>query len=559
VARLGKKRSAEDVVLQQFKKRLASAEKHAETIHARKRHAIDVYHGRTDPEYGKERNLRNPKDWRSRLFPQVAKEHAELKIAELCGEVPEWDAKPRLQLPEYEEAAKGAERAVAYYLDLDEFDRTFRTATRRCVKEGTQYLKVVMVTDTATGKPRPSIIPIPFEDFLAEPTTVDAARLPWGIHRWKATLNDLRAAVDENGDPIYENLEDLAPNPGGNDTLDKKRRGETDEAFEARTTGLHTIHEQWTPYGVLAVANRSVVIRHDEDPEDPIFDDLETPFVAVRIIEDEDSLEGVSTMLGLDADQEAYWKFLNELVNAITLATRPPKLVDEELDPNAAKYAGLYPDMVLPARNGEQTVKILQDVANLGSYGMQQLLELQRDNMERSSGMNAAMAGMSNANSATESSSNLSQSKTRVRLEIAVSESDWGRVMRKFFSRIQQYCDREDLLDITGGIDVTDPGIVTRFSSKMQGERALRELRMNALQTIWESIVPVIQPGSIEFAQLEKLLQEMFQVWDIPDLGAIAKSSQEVNQEQLEVEGASMAQSMQIQNQYAPPAPPPAG
>lgn len=545
----------QDRLLKQFRRQLDSAEKHAKEINAEKDRAHKVYLGESHRLYGKQRDYKNPRDWRSRRFPKIIKEHVELKVAELCDSPPEFDVVARF--PEFEEVASATEKAVAHYLDMDEWPRKHRISMRSAVKYGSQPVKIVMMFDPYLDKVRPTIIPLAYEDFLPQPGQPDISKMSYCFHRWKGTINDLRAVRDDDGEPFYSNLDDLLEG-GSGDSDAQQRPDETSEAFEARRTGLHTIHERWTPHGMVAVANKSVIIRVDENADDPIFEDKQVPFEVVRIVESEVNLDGSSVVLDAEEGQSGYWKFYNELVDAVTMATRPPKLVDEELDQNAAKY-DIYPDAKIPTRGGESSVKIMQDVASLTGYNMQSLIQMERDHVERQTGMNSTVAGIANSGSATQSSNNLSQAKSRTRLEVTVSDDDWGRVVRKYHCRIMQYCDDEDVLRASGGVDIKAPearGLLA-FRAKVASSRVLREQRQNSLTTLWNAIMPMIQPGTVEFEQVDKLLKELVSSYDVIDIAPVAKSQQQAQldqaETQLQIDGQSMQQQMELQQQMAPP------
>lgn len=575
---------ASSALLQQCLKQLRSAEKSARDVNKNKDLAQKVYLGKTNAEYQRKRVIKNPRDWRSRLCPPVAFEHLELITAEIASDPPVFRAFARLD--EYMANAKAATDAQAYYLDRDKFTRTFRTVMRRAAKFGDCPVKVLWKHETIpssgtqvdpeTGAESPlpdqvlfdgpTIIALDYRDFFPDPTARSMDDATFVFHRWRATRNELAARTDDEGNPFYTNLDELPGNPSSNDGEDQKRGTETAEAFEARRTGVQTIHERWTRYGCVTIANKSMIIRVDEDPDDPIFEHRKVPFEVIRLIEDDDSLGGVSLMLQIDHLQEAFWKFFNELVNAITITTNPPKLVDEENDPNSPKY-DLYPGASIPTRNGEQTVKVLQDVANLAPYGMEHLLQSTRDLIERTTGMNSTVAGMGGASSATEASSNLNQSKNRIQFMIDTSDDDWSRVMLMSFQLVQQFADQQVVAKLTNGLPVNfGPDDLVgqfEFQSTLGSDRALRSQRMNDLSTLWNSLVPVITPGSIEFDNLSQLLEEMFETFKVGDLGASTKTAEQVQldqgQVQLQIEAAQATQQLQQQQQQAaqmqPPAP----
>ncbi len=195
------KKSDDASILKRALAQLASAERHAKPIHEAMARAQKVYQGRTNREYGKPRQVSNPRDWRSRVFPPIAFEHAELMIAELSDSPPKFDAVARLQA--FEEQAKSAEKVVDYYLQRDQFTRKFRTTMRRSVKYGGCPVKVVWKHDCMHHNPEgqcegvmfdgPTVIPIDYRDFFPDPTAKDMCDASFVFHRFRATLDDLRA------------------------------------------------------------------------------------------------------------------------------------------------------------------------------------------------------------------------------------------------------------------------------------------------------------------------------------------------------------------------------
>jgi hypothetical protein len=314
------------------------------------------------------------------------------------------------------------------------------------------------------------------------------------------------------------------------------------------------------------VANEQVIIRHDQNPKDPIFKHRSIPIDVVRLIEDDNNLDGLSAMLLIEEDQEAYWKFWNALIDSITWAVNPPRIADTEEDPNAAKQV-LYPGCTLHARNGKQTLQIMQDLANLNYQGMQTLLQFVRDHIERVTGMNATVAGLANSSSATEASTNLEQAKGRIRLEIDTMDRDWSRVMRKVVRNIQQYADDEIVGRITT-VEGQPPVDIFRTPEELQGqyrirvrmqsERALLEKKINNLTTLWNSIQGQLQPGTVDLVEpARKIIMDLADAMgvdvtdeDIPTMDQFelqTVSGQINNQLQAEAGQAQMEQQLQMQ------------
>jgi hypothetical protein len=532
-----KQEKADKTLLDTALNQLRSAERHAEKIHLAMDRAQKVYLGRTNREYGRPRQVENPRDWRSRIFPPIAFEHVELMIAELSDSPPKFDATARLQA--HEGQAKAAEKIVSYYLDHDRFTKKFRTTMRRSVKYGGCPVKIVWKHDCMDHRPvvdgveqpcrgvmfdGPTVMPLDYRDFFPDPTAKDLCDASFVFHRFRATLKDLKNAG------IYENLDQLVARPSGSADETTKKPNETQEAFEARTTGLHTLHERWTPCGVVTIANRTTIIRNQDDYEHPIFDHRKVPFEVIRLIEDDDNLFGVSMLLQMDELQELFWTFLNRLIDAINLAINPPMGVNEDGDPNSALY-DVFPGARIPLTSGGVPLQVMEDIAALDKYSPQQLLELCRDLIERTTGMNASVAGLAQSGSATEAAGNLRQSKGRIASEISTSDEDWSRVAEMVFQLVQQFAEPMTILKIVGQeydpeVHAAPPEITGQFmfTSKLSSERAMLELRMQNLQSLWETITPMMAPGSVPINGTP-VLQAMCEVFGLPPDAVVRPSN----------------------------------
>jgi hypothetical protein len=253
----------------------------------------------------------------------------------------------------------------------------------------------------------------------------------------------------------------------------------------------------WTPYSRVTIANSDTVIRRDDRLAQK---HQSIPFTMVRTIDDEDCIVGVSMLNLIDDLQEVYWSLFNDLIDAVKLTVCPPMIADTEEDPHAAKQV-IYPNAVLHARNGQQTLKVMQDVAQLAKYDIVGLLEMVLGLMDRISGITAALAGVSDANTATEASINVRQGKGRVGGEMAVSDEAWCEVGRKTYCLIQQYQSDEVAAQLSGGRSVefkpeqlVDMMVVPRRASS---ERALKDLERQDTMALWEvAKETIIDPAS---------------------------------------------------------------
>ena len=497
---------SDDDLLQEALAQLASAERHMQPIVERIYRARKVYRGTSNAEYGKPRDESDPRAWRARDYPPIAFEQAELLAAEMTIDDPRFNFTARQA--SFADNAAIAEDALDYYNDRDRFSRTFRLAMREAVRDGGSVIKTIWAKDYGrvfdddgapardpeTGAPLRTLkheglkhVRCRIEDIFPDPTGRDFDECRYVFHRVRASLDDLKSRRNADGSAFYKNLAKLTPT-GGTEGNEKRRDDETQEAFIARTQGVHTLHERWTPYGRLTIANKSVVIRRDDELP---FKHGCVPFTMIRLIDDEDCIVGISLMNLIDDLQSAFHKFWNRLQDAIELAVDPPMLIDIEEDIKSAGYI-VKPHAKIPARNGEQTVKVLQDVAGLDKYNIMALLDYIRGLMERVTGMNSSIAGTSNASTATESALNLRQGKGRSGAMLSVADECWATLADRSYQLIQQFGSSEVMQILSDGRQVqfapeqlTDMLITAKSAAS---ERNLKDLVRQDAQSRWDLV-----------------------------------------------------------------------
>lgn len=491
---------SDDELLKEALAQLLSAEQHMLPIMERIRRARLVALGRTHRLYGKPRDPSDKTDWHSRIFPPIANEQWELVNAEMTVDDPRFKWTPREA--KYSDKARLAEQALDYYMDRDRFPRKFRLAMRAVSRDGGQVVKHLWAPDDYHEGGRLQNILVRAEDIFPDPTATDFDDCSFTFHKTRATTQDLYSRVNADGSLFYKNLDKLMES-GGVDTYEEKREGETTEAYTARTTGMHTIHEKWTPFGRLTFANRTTVIRRDDKSPLPI---KGVPFTMIRLIDDEDCIFGVSLMTLIDELQEAFWDLLNALFDAVALAVGPPMLVDVEEDVRSAEY-DIRPHAKIPARNGESTVKIMQDIAGLDKYNISQLIDNVRGIMERITGMNSAMAGASQASTATEAAINVRQGKNRSGAMMNVSDECWSQVAEKCYAMVQEFAseDIKAMLSDGTGVEFSPNDLVDMFITPgaAGSERNLKDLERQDAQSAWGAVTAALTDPATQMPRVD--------------------------------------------------------
>lgn len=512
---------SDDELLKLAVQHIESSEEHMRPILDRIKRARSVYKGTTGEHYGKPRNPSDPRDWRSRIYPPIVNEQIELLNAEMTVDDPTFSFTPRLM--RFADDAKLAEKALDFFLDRARFSRRFRLAMRTVCKEGGQAIKLVFQREVVGFEERvvgidplgeeitedepiieEALVPVLVraEDLVVDPTANDFDDAAFAGHKLYLSSEDLEAKVDPvTGKPLYKNLH-LLPESGGAKSDDERRDGETEEAFRARRMGMHEIIEMWYRGRRLTIANRSHVIYRNDNVDRKVG----LPFVMIRIIDDEDCIFGVAVPTLIDDLQTAIWDALNDYRDAIKLSTRPPRLADIEEDPGAAEYS-IHPDAVLPKGPAGSPTEIVQDVANLDKYNIVQLIEYLRALMERITGMNSQIAGVSEASTATEAAINIRQGKGRVGSELSVSDECWASFASKAYLIIQRNASQEVVAQLSNGEQVAfDPDDLTDMMitpKAAASERALKDLQRQDMQSVWMMILEAMNGPVAQILDLD--------------------------------------------------------
>jgi len=542
---------SDDKLLKESLAQLESAEKGMREVMERVDRARLVAYGKSNPSYKRDRNPDDPNDWRSMFFPPIANEWWELMNAEMSVEYPRFTFTARDA--SHVEHAKAAEDALDYYNDRSGFNRLFRLATRAATRDGLSVIKTIWCSkNQPLFGPDGSVIKdeddntlyktvyegsesilCKLEDVYPDPTATEFAKARFVFHRIRASTEDLHARTNPDGSKFYSNLDQLPESGGGESEV--KRDDETEEAFRVRTEGaLHTLHEKWTPHGRITIANRSVIIRRDDHP----IPGGGIPFTGIRIIDDENSIAGVSPMNLVDHVQEAFWRVLNDTFDAMNLAISPPMLANLEEDPEADNYV-IYPGAVLPTTNGEQTLKIMQDVAQLSKYDAFGFLSFLRELGEKITGMNSALSGNSEAATATQAAIDVRQGKGRVGYSMLTADDSWARVAAKSYALIQNFMSEEIEAVLTDGRSVSlrpdmlsDMMITPRPESS---ERSLKDLeRQDSLGLLESSMGLVTDPTQLPQVNMRPIYERFFKAFNIepdqvlppaPNLGGLVEQA----------------------------------
>ena len=523
-----KKRSKEDeAVLQDFLGKLESARRgHAELME-RVRSNRAVVNGTTNAEHASNRDPDDPLDWKARFFPKIVKEKYRLLNAEMSVERPRFDFEPRRL--EDKELVQMAEDVVDEFMDRDHFSEKFRRATAVANKDGGCVLKSVF-----SVKKQPMIgrdgspladdegniqyldpeecvrnIIVPWEKCLPDPTARSFRDASFVIHEFELTTAELLSRRDSNGDPLYDVDAIKRLHDWGKSTGEEKREGETEESFQRRRAGIHVCHEMWARSGKVVIADEREVIYQDS-----LHREVPIPFTMIRSIEHENMILGESPFEDTREIQEAYWRIFNDTFDAVAYALNPPKLVNTELDPDAAEIEW-YPGANIETVDGESVVQVFQDMTSLHQYKGYEMLVQMESLIDSITGMNSELAGDSSATTATQSSINIRQAKGRVQQMVETSDDCWARVADKVFDLTRQYASEDVVVRaIDGSLTTINPMELRDLRVKIQpvrlsSERVLTDLERQDNMMLLETLLGFVDPSQMPSINIEELLKDV--------------------------------------------------
>lgn len=496
--------TSQDKILFGFKKQFTTAEKHHKKLVTQWEEYHKAYLGtpRVAKPTGKD-------SWRSRLYVKYLFQQIQTLLPEVAA-----PADVRLIPRSEADAAKVklVEQVDAYDVHMDEWPTKRIDAIINVLvyggcpvkstwdyRKGCQYVR-----NPATGgvekipyllAKRPTQEVVDPEDFLCDPTATRIQQAEYVFHRMvksRRELDQLAALTDASGDPVYMNLDKLG------DAARSKRSGLLSRVSsrigrddDQEPDGFEVV-ERWTPEYVTTVVNGELVIRHQPNPLLP----GRIPFELMLSQRDPKNLYGISEVWTAKDIQEAIWTVQNAQMDALRLAITPPLALDSS-EPSLERETW-KPGARFFTRNPGNSVVVqrLQGVENFASdQAVQSLIGL----MERTTGINASLSGMSNSSSATESVQDLQQAKTRVNMKLTHIAKAEARLMEMRHQLRMQFLDQVVQFAITGPdgeqqwMHAEPQEIVGLFEFRAadEADRAMKQLRIERADKAAEILMPL--------------------------------------------------------------------
>jgi len=229
-----------------------------------------------------------------------------------------------------------------FYWDADKWQSKVDKWIRSMLMYGTGVIYVWWDID------RPRLENIPLRDFFVDPTATSPETAEYMGRRFLCTkkeLEEFKAVNPETGEmeDMFTNLDKIEANGGNSgDEMDKEEK----DMFMGSTLGKEAMKmqievvEYWTRERVIAVANRSVIIRDEPNPyvvaqklimgdEEEAIDYL-MPFVVQRDYIDESLFYGKGEVEPIAGLQETLNDITNQNQDAITYTLNPMYTLDPQ-------------------------------------------------------------------------------------------------------------------------------------------------------------------------------------------------------------------------------------
>ena len=277
----------------------------------------------------------------SKTFVPMVFSTIETMVASLAGSRPRFDYRPTKK--EQETDTKVLNSLLDFYWDADKWQSKVDKWIRSMLMYGTGVIYVWWDID------RPRLENIPLRDFFVDPTATSPETAQYMGRRFltsKDELDKFQTVDPETSEMVqmYTNLDKISADGGSDgDETDKEEK----DMFNGSTLGESAKYKQievieyWTQERVIAVANRSVVIRDDVNPymeadrlkhteDEDYAPTYLLPFVIQRDYIDESLFFGKCEIDPIAGLQEDLNDITNQNKDAITYALNPMYTLDPQ-------------------------------------------------------------------------------------------------------------------------------------------------------------------------------------------------------------------------------------
>jgi len=372
---------------------------------------------------------RDVADWTSKRTPSYAFQIIETIVANLLDEDMNFTVRPRPRMDQTNDIQRQIERARSIELALrheyaeDRLDEKLRDYTlqnsiagytvaknywrydtkeivrtqleRRPVLDEVTGLPIGMVeqavdlSDMVITRDGPCFEPLDLQDFFHPADARSQDDCEWMIHRlWlrKDQVEKMaQVGVWENTEHIEYSFAQEKPE------IQDAYKGDI-SAIGARSKGLCEVLEFWTTERVITIANRSIVLRDEENP----FDHSEKPFIVTAGLKRPFRMTGYSDVALVADLQECLWEYMNQRLDNLALINNAVVIIRDDVDdPDQFDFAPgarwrtrdpqqittWQPNTTIANLSLEAESRIMSDIQNItGGMGLMSGLDNSIDN-----------------------------------------------------------------------------------------------------------------------------------------------------------------------------------
>lgn len=341
----------------------------------------------------------------------------------------------------------------------------------------------------------PTMVPVNLFDFFPDPGGTLIENMRFVFHRmwWTREQLEERMNWESAGKKVYCNIEEAIESASGGADGEQRLSNERNENARARrTTDRYEVIERWTPNGLTTIVNRSVIIRHCENP----YWHGKIPFVAASTQPDIDSFVGISEVEVIENIQRMIHKMENLRIDAAEFSVNPMLKVNRNL--KGAKDLIVEPGGMIMLDRADQ-VEFWQP----GFAGGPAWDEVQAylGYMQQVSGVSPFIAGADpsasgvNQETATGASILQTEANKRLSLKLLQMQTMYSKVAKFFVQLNQQFMTKSQLVRVIGEagdewMEVRPEDIAGEFdiratnSSESLSKQAENQRLVEAIQTL---------------------------------------------------------------------------
>lgn len=467
--------------------------------------------------------------WNSKLHPAYAYQVIETIVSNLIEDKLAFDVRPRVRVVNADEAqraiigAKAMKLLLDYENELDYLDEKQRAFSLQASIVGISPGKIYWDYHVKNGvavRDDPCFQVVDARDFFWDESGTSIENCRWVIHRCWESPENLQAMAKAN---VYKNVKNI-----GDETAIENRitmsSYEDQLLHRNRTKGLVEVLEYWTNDRVIAVADRSVLLRNDPNP----FEHGQKPFVAASTMPQPFQMGGMSDVELIAHLQDAAWTMLNQRIDNVKMLNNAIIVMRSDVDdPDDYEFGPGERWLV----DDVQQVTTLQQNEAPASISLESEKLIKGDMLDISGG--SGMATQANDDSGTATSQSIAQTVAQRRSQNKKQQMmyAWKRVIQMKASLLQQFVTDTRLVPIIGreGVEAfhaIDPDVIRGIhpditmtpmsESLMRQERRAEKLALftNAVQA-----APLFQASGTPL-HMEMFLQDLLDAYDIPDPGS---------------------------------------